>query len=362
MKKLKLESVKLKVKFKMTKGETLYYQHSNRAVLTGTRFSHVMAIALDPRANFREGVVRCITSREGDVAVKGFLDRSILAKVKGDSLEKFDIGGQLKIKKEKEVVGSLLDNNHDFIGLEDPDIWIDEKTDLLHLYFTIPMIGKRDKNGKHISETLIHLGHAVGKDLDSLLMTEPVLFDDGNSHHAKEISIAPQNSLGKRYNLIESSIKGEIYKLSTVRVAIAEDMGKPWTFGETIFNPDIWRIPWIGGHASPGPLFPKSFIDVGEGKLLGIINGREANKKVGNEIRYGIFSVGLFIYDFENGKIEWVSPEPYIRDSEAKTITFASQFVPTSSGEGILYAHVDDSFVRAYSLSASEINKLLPEY
>ena len=72
-----------------------------------------------------------------------------------------------------------------------------------------------------------------------------------------------------------------------------------------------------------------------------------------------MFSVGLFIYDYENGKIDWVSPQPFIQDSEAKTITFASQFVETKKSEGILYAHVDDSFVRAYTLDAEAIKSLL---
>jgi len=35
--------------------------------------------------------------------------------------------------------------------------------------------------------------------------------------------------------------------------------------------------------------------------------------------------------------------------------------VETSSGKGILYAHVDDSFVRAYTLNASKIKKLIPK-
>jgi len=35
---------------------------------------------------------------------------------------------------------------------------------------------------------------------------------------------------------------------------------------------------------------------------------------------------------------------PFIRDSEARNITFASAFVETGKGEGILYAHIDDSF------------------
>jgi hypothetical protein len=98
---------------------------------------------------------------------------------------------------------------------------------------------------------------------------------------------------------------------------------------------------------------------VGKEKLLGVINGREANQKIGEEVKYGMFSIGLFIYDYENGKIDWISPKPFIQDSEAKTITFASQFVETNVGEGILYAHVDDSFVRAYTLYAEGIRALL---
>jgi hypothetical protein len=125
------------------------------------------------------------------------------------------------------------------------------------------------------------------------------------------------------------------------------------------YKEGVIRCIKIGGHASPGPLFPKNFIDVGKGKLLGAINGREANQRVGQEIKYGAFSVGLFIYDYKNGKINWVSPEPFIQDSEARTITFASQFVEQGNGNGILYAHVDDSFIRAYTLNAEEIQSLL---
>ena len=65
-------------------------------------------------------------------------------------------------------------------------------------------------------------------------------------------------------------------------------------------------------------------------------------------------------YDYENGKINWVSSSPFIRDSEARTITFASQLVEIGDRKAILYAHVDDSFVRAYTLRAEMIKSLLP--
>lgn len=334
--------------------EKPYIQHEGKVIETGNRFEHVMAITLNPRTKYKEGIVRCILSREGDVTVSGYIDRSALYKIKGDSLEHFEIGEKIIIKNQQEVIDGLLEKGSECIGLEDPDIWIDEKTDLMHVYFTLPI--KHAKPHKYS----IHLGHAVGKNIDSLEITEPVLLDIGDGY-AKEMSIVPVNSKGVRLNLVESSRKGKDWTYSTIRLAIVEDMGKPWKFGDTLFNPENHNIPWVGGHASPGPLLPKSFIDVGENKMLGILNGREANQKIGKETKYGMFSIGLFIYDYENGKIDWISPEPLIRDSEAVTITFASQFIETGKDEGILYAHVDDSFVRAYTLKTESIKSLLPD-
>jgi hypothetical protein len=335
--------------------EKSYIQHVGKVIETDNRFKHVMAITLNPMTNYKEGIIRCITSRKGNVQVKGYIDRSELYTIKGNSLESFVIGKHLNIKKETEIVNQLIGENLEFIGLEDPNIWIDEKDNLLHLYFTLPLIN-RVEHGKN----RIHLGHVVGKNLDNLEMTMPVLQADGIGG-AKELSVAPINKQGFRYNLVESSKKEEDFTYSVIRRAIAKDMGKPWEFGKIVFHPKEHNIPWVGGHASPGPLFSKSFIDVGEGKLLGILNGREANQVVAGRTRYGMFSIGLFIYDYENGEIDWVSPKPFIRDSEAKTITFASQFVETKTGEGILYAHVDDSFIRAYTLKAKSIKPLLPK-
>ncbi len=328
--------------------EKSYVQHNSNVVNTSSQFVHIMAIALDPRNQYQEGVIRCITSREGDLTMSGYIDRSELHKAKGNSLESFEIGEKLKIKNEAEIINQLAEENLEFIGLEDPDIWIDEKDDLLHLYFTLPYKNK------------IHLGHAVGKDLENLEMTMPALQAD-EIGGAKELSVAPLNKKGVRLNLVESSKKESDFTYSVVRLAFAEDMGKPWQFGEIVFHPKEHKISWIGGHASPGPLFSENFIDLGEGRRLGLINGREANQIVNGKIKYGVFSIGLFIYNYEDGKIEWISPEPFIKDSEAKTITFASQFVETTKGRGVLYAHIDDSFIRAYTLNAELIKSLLPK-
>lgn len=336
-----------------------YTEHKGKVINTNNKFKYVMAITLDPRTNYREGVIRCIASRSGDLAFRGNIDRSELHKISGSSLEHFEIGEKLNIKNEIEIISEFTGDG-DFIGLEDPDIWIDEKSDLMHLYFTIPIIPINKKE-----KTKIHLGHAVGKNLNSLEMTMPVLIDNGK-FRAKELSVAPINKNGFRFNLIESKDRKIDTSYSIIQVVIAEDMGKSWEYGKIAFHPAEHNLPWIAGHASPGPLFSKNFINVGEGKLLGIINGCEANQNIGDKIKYGNFSIGLFIYDYENGTIDWVSESPFIQDSEAgkdgnRAITFASQFIETGKGEGILYAHVDDSFVRAYTLRADLLKSLLPK-
>lgn len=337
-----------------------YIEHPGKVIETDKNFAHVMAITLDPTSHYKRGVLRCITSREGDLSMKGAIDRSELHWITGESLEKFIIGERVKIENENEIIQELNGTDLDFLGLEDPDIFVDEKTGLTHLYFTMPFHSKTFEN-----KSRTYLGYAVGKNLDSLIMTMPVLMTDSFGDGAKEVCIVPINTKGFRYNLVESSKKEKDFIYSTVRTAIAYDMGKSWEYGDIAFHPKEHNLPWIAGHASPGPLFSRNFIDVGDEKLLGVINGCEANQKIGNNIKYGDFSVGLFIYDYENGKIDWVSSEPLIQDSEAgkngnRAITFASQFVETGPGQGILYAHVDDSFVRAYTLEADKLKELLP--
>lgn len=338
--------------YKVIKSMNAFIQNEGRVFDKGIRFNHVMALALDPRTKHTEGVIRCILSREGDVSVGGYIDRSKLHKTKMTPLECFEVE-ELVIKNELEVLEKLSQGGFECIGLEDPDIWADEENDLIHLYFTIPMINFKEGISK------IYLGHAMGPNIDSLTMTEPVLAPD-ETGGAKELSVAPLNSKGFRYNLVESSKDEEDFGYSVVRTAIAHDMSKDWKFGDIVFHPKKEGIEWIAGHASPGPLLPTSFIDLGPGKCVGIMNGREANRREDGQVKYGMFAIGLFIYDYENGYIDWVSTKPLIQDTEATTITFASQFVETAPGEGVLYAHVDDSFVRSYKLNADMIRKLLP--
>ena len=252
-----------------------YIQHPGKALEASGAFKHIMAIALDPSSGYSKGIARCIVSREGDVTKKGYVDRSEIHLIDGSFPERFEIGAELKISDPERILPTLGKEGCDFIGLEDPDIFVDSSSGLTHIYFTLPYINKAEH------KSLIHLGHAVGKSLSSLEMTMPVLMHTPETAPAKELSVAPINSKGIRLNLFESGKKESHFTYSVVRVATAKDMHGPWEFGPIVFHPKEHKIPWIGGHASPGPLLPKSFIDIGKNKLLGIMNGREANTTVG---------------------------------------------------------------------------------
>jgi len=330
---------------------SIYFEHKDK-VLQDDRFEHMMALTLDPTSNYKKGLVRCILNREGDVKEEGFVDKSELYIVEGDNLDKFTIKDKLDIKNEKEVIRQLSESGYEFLGLEDPDIWVDE-TGLIHLYFTMPFLEKN----KNFQTMKIYLGHAVGDNLESLEMLKPVLQSEKET--AKEVAIAPLNSRGVRYNLFESSIIENDVWYSTVRIGIANNAGSLWKFGDTIIDPRIVNIDWLSGHASPGPFFSKDYINVGDGMILGVLNGREKNKVVKGKTVYGMFSVGLFVYNYEEGRVVWISKEPMIIDSEATSVTFASQLVEIDDSTSILYAHVDDSFVRAYTLNINELLKLI---
>jgi hypothetical protein len=331
-----------------------YTQHKGVAVGHG-KFSHVMALTLNPKTNYTDGLIRCISERKGDVAIKGFLDISVLYKVKSKKgLKSFEITKPLKIAGQEEIIKKLSIDELEFIGLEDPDLVLDPKTGLIHLYFTIPFVSKGEGKNR------IYLGHAQGKSLNSLKITMPVLPSPLHKKvSAKELAVAPENKNGVRLNLFESrDSKAKTY-VSIVRVAVAQDFGSSWRIGKTVIHPLKTGYSWCLGHVSPGPFLPKEFIDPGRGKVLGLLNGREKDHKKGKITEYGIFSVGLFIYDYEKGKADWISEKPFIVDSQARNITFASHFIQTEKNKGILYAHIDDSFVRAYTIYAEELKRLI---
>jgi hypothetical protein len=324
----------------------------------GDAYEHIMALHFDPQAESDLGVVRCIESRAGQVHTPGFVDRSQLHLVDVESPYTAEIGPRLEIDGSDEVVAGLAEyGDWEFLGFEDPTVWRDGRTGTLHLYFTIPF----HDPGPGTAAT--YLGHASGPDLRSLEMTDPVLGPRQGIHNrAKELVVAPPSGAGHRHNLVESNDWIDDTSYSVLRTATAGtgNPGGPWEYGDLVLHPAREGLEWCGGHVSPGPFLPRSFVDVGDGKRACLLNGREANRREGERARFGTFSVGLMVYDYERGAVEWVSEEPLIRDPSARTITFASAFQRIDDERALVYAHVDDSAVRAYRLAADAVADYLP--
>lgn len=317
--------------------------------------THIMALNLDDR-DAEVGVIRCIDSREGRVHVPGFVDRSVLRIVEMDSLYAAELGPELEIEHSEAIVSGLEEfGPREFLGFEDPVLWRDPDTGRAHLYCTIPFYDAE------VGGSVLYLGHASGDQLRSLRMTEPVLGPVPGEHDgAKEPAIAPPTREGHRINLVESTghVEGTTY--SVVRSVTAEAPGEPWEYRDVVLHPAESGYEWLGGHASPGPLLPDSFVDVGEGKRVGLLNGRETNRHDGDTVNFGPFTIGLMIYDYEAGEIEWLSDEPFVEDPEARTITFASAFRQIDDDRGLVYAHIDDSCIRVYEIDSEELREYLP--
>jgi hypothetical protein len=322
----------------------------------GDAYEHIMALHFDPRKESDLGVVRCIESRTGEVDVSGFVDRSRLHLIEAESLYAAEIGPRLEIEGREEILSELDEyGDWEFLGLEDPTAWRAPETETLHLYFTIPF------HGPAAGDSATYLGHASGPDLCSLTMTEPVLGPTPGVHsRAKEVVVAPPSADGNRYNLVESNDWVEDTGYSVLRTAIAANPVEPWEYDDIALHPAHDGYEWCAGHVSPGPFLPRSFVDVGTDKRVCLLNGREANRHEDETLRYGTFAVGLLIYDYESGTVEWVSEEPLIRDPAARTITFASDFEQIDENQGAVYAHVDDSYVRVYHLDANALAASLP--
>ncbi|PSP51224.1 hypothetical protein BRC60_03430, partial [Halobacteriales archaeon QH_1_68_42] len=320
------------------------------------RCEHIMALHFDPRGDYEEGIARCVVSRTGDVEEPGFIDRSRIHAVDVRSPYDVELGPELDIAGSQAVVEDLAESDRcNFLGFEDPNLWCDRESGVLHFYCTVPFL---DRNAGEIS---VYLGHAEGPGLDSLRMTAPVLEPEPDVHQgAKEVAIAPPSSEGGRYNLVESNDVVDDTWYSVLRTAVAPDLTGPWEYGEVALHPRDHSYDWFAGHASPGPLLPPEFVDVGESRRVGLLNGREAERREGGAPTFGSFTVGLSVYDFERGTVEWVSPEPVIEDPAAETITFASAYRLLGPETGLIYAHVDDSFVRAYRVDTAALESYLP--
>lgn len=305
-----------------------------------------MALCIDPSSkNLYRGIVRIITKREGDVNIVGFVDKSKLMLVESKDLLKWNIVKDLKIKDIDKIIKKFEEDNMEFIGLEDPDIFVEDNR-LKHIYFTIAYKYKNRKGYK------IYLGHAIGESLDKLTANDPVISG------SKEVTISPIAEKDYRYVLAESWFRKPEEGISLLK---AEDMGKNWKFERLVFKPDKNSPSWCKGYASPCRFFNSSFVDIRDNLLLGICTGNSGEYiKEGIEMR-GNFEPGLFIFNNKTGDIPWIAEKPLFKDPTASTITFASELITLNEHEAILFAHSNDSFIRAYRLNIDKLKKLLPK-
>lgn len=315
----------------------------------------VMAISIDKETkNPYLGLAREITKSQGTPDKPGFIDESKLIIVKSKDALNWKKKSDLKIKGIQNIIKKLSGKDKYFIGLEDPDIINEGK--IKHVYFTIAFKYK-NKVGY-----AVYLGHAQGNSIENLTATKPVLSPIGKFRGFKEVTISPINKKNYRINLSEAQLVINNEELSVTITAKSNSLSKPWKFKEIILDPRKMKYSWCKGETSPMILFPEDFISLKDKNLVvGIINGREVKKIVNKEKVHGKFRPGLFIYNLETGKVKWISPTCLFEDPGARTITFSSDFLRTSSEEGILYAHVNDSFIRAYKINSKELKKLLPK-
>jgi hypothetical protein len=315
----------------------------------------VMAISIDKKTkNPYLGLAREITKSQGTPDKPGFIDESKLIIVESKNALKWNKKSDLRIKGIDKIITELSGKDKYFIGLEDPDIINERK--IKHVYFTIAF-----KYKKKVGYA-VYLGHAQGDSIENLTATKPVLSPFGEFRGFKEVTISPINKKGYRINLSEAQLVIKNEELSVTISAEGKDLSKPWKFKEIVLDPRKMKYNWCKGETSPMILFPKDFISLKSKELVvGIINGREVKKIVNGEKVHGKFRPGLIIYNPETGEIPWIASECLFEDPDARTITFSSDFLRTKKDEGILYAHINDSFIRAYKINARELKKLLPK-
>ena len=300
------------------------------------------------------GIARQVTERIGNQDVPGYVDKSKLVLVESENLLNWKVIRDLKINNMDNCVNNLSREELDFVGLEDPDILIDDKG-IKHVYFTIPF---KHKNKEWYD---VYVGHAFGENIENLHARSHVLGKvDNEIVGFKEVCPLPIRVNGKKLVMAETFVdRGEERKFSAVSLIEAKDFSEKWNFIKFIHDPEKESKKWCAGHSSPCRIFSSDFLK-SKKYLVGIMNGREKTKLVDGKKLYGKFRPGLFLFDVNTEEIVWISDEPLFEDPVATTITFASDLVYINKKEAILFAHPNDSFVRAYRLKASKIRKLLP--
>lgn len=324
-----------------------------------------MALCIDlVNRNPYRGIARQIIDRRGSPDIPGFLDRSKLIIVESYDLLNWKIIGDLAMKGLEKVISELLGDakdEKDFIGLEDPDILVDE-SGKKHVYFTIPFKYKISHGVTDVHRYDVYVGHAEGNNLEQLTATKPVLGRvDNKIVGFKEICPSPIVNNGERFVLAETFVDrdGE-RKYSAISVSKARNLSKKWEYKKLVHDPEKESKYWCRGHSSPCRIFDPALLSSGK-YLVGIMNGRETTEEIEGKKHYRKFRPGLFLFDAKSGDIVWVDNEPLLEDPIATTITFASELVCLNKKEAILYAHPNDSFVRAYKLNLQKIKERLPE-
>ncbi len=326
-----------------------------------------MALCIDPSSkNPYRGIARQVVDREGDVNVSGYVDISKLILVESDDLLNWRETGDLEIKGLEKILERLVDGDIKskvFVGLEDPDIILGEEG-IKHVYFTIPFVYER--NGKKTND--VYVGHAFGKSLNHLTATDPVLRGINKKIRGfKEICPVPSEG-SKRFVMSETSFykgRSKIYgekdtEYSAIGLSQADDLAGEWKFLKLIHDPEEDPKEWCAGSSSPCRIFDPDTLNH-NGFLVGIMNGRELPEIIDGKIFYKKFRPGLFLFDPKKREMNWISDEPLLEDPLATTITFASELILLNEKEALLYAHVNDSFVRVYKLNLNEVRKMLPK-
>ncbi|MBW2974646.1 hypothetical protein KY366_02915 [Candidatus Woesearchaeota archaeon] len=301
-----------------------------------------------------KGVAREIIKRKGNPGIEGFVDRSKLFILESKDGLNWKRKKELKIRGINKIINEVNKRDMEFIGLEDPTICIDSKK-TIHLYFTIAYRLIKQKGFG------IFLGHAEGKSIWALNATKPVLSPVKKnriwSAGFKELTISPKRYVFGRINLVE---KGYGLGNTSIDAALVKDGGKDWKPIKTVADPGKMKYSWVKGGLSPGPILNPKFI-THKNLLVGILNGRSPPRTVKNKKIYGKFCGGIFLFNPKTGDIPWISPKPLIDDPEAKSITFVSDVIEKDKEKALVFAHIDDSFIRAYEIDNNNLKKMLPD-
>ena len=322
----------------------------------GKRF---MALCVDPSSKYPyRGIARQVLERIGNEDIPGYLDRSKLVIVESYDLLNWKVICDLQINGIKKIIDKLIGKEKEFIGLEDPDIIIN-KDNKKHLYFTIPF-KYHTKSINDVDRYDVHIGHAEGFNLENLKATMPVLGKINKTITGfKEICPIPLNKGKNKLILCETFVnKGKEKKYSAIGLSKVKSISKKWNYVKLVHDPLIEIHNWCKGYSSPCRIFNPDFLNH-KGYLVGIMNGREPTKKLNKKLFYGKFRPGLFLFDINSEKIVWIDENPLLEDPVATTITFGSDLVYLNKKEAILFAHPNDSFVRAYKLNLEKIKERL---